>query len=278
MFTLNCKGRLLTLTKPEIMGVINVNDASFYSESRQTDPSAVVAKAAAMLEEGAGFIDIGGQSTHPKSPRISAKEEAARVVPAIEAILESFPHTIISIDTYYSEVAAAAVAAGALIVNDISAGGLDPDMFSTVSALEVPYIAMHMRGNPNTMSQLTDYQDVVSSVFAYFVDKINGVREAGIKDLIIDPGFGFAKTQEQNYRLLARLSEFKLFKLPILVGVSRKSMIYKLLGITADQALNGTTVLNSWAITQGANILRVHDVKAAMEAVRLMDMLYQCSL
>ena len=278
MFTLNCKGRLLTLTKPMVMGIINVNEDSFYGGSRQIDPTSVVRAAEIMLAEGASYIDIGGQSTHPKSPRISANEETTRVVPAITALLERFPETVISIDTYYSEVAAAAVEAGALLVNDISAGGLDPNMFSTVSALEVPYIAMHMRGNPNTMASLTAYQDVVTSVFDYFVEKIGSAKQAGIKDLIIDPGFGFAKTEAQNYQLLARLSEFKLFNLPILVGLSRKSMIYKLLGISADEALNGTTVLNTWALSHGADVLRVHDVKAAMEAIRLMDMLNQCSL
>ncbi|QEC71825.1 dihydropteroate synthase [Arachidicoccus ginsenosidivorans] len=278
MFTLNCKGRLLTLTKPIVMGIINVNDDSFYGGSRQIDPASVVGAAEAMLTEGASCIDIGGQSTHPKSPRISANEEAARVIPAIKALLKRFPEAVISIDTYYSEVAAAAVEAGALLVNDISAGGLDSNMFSTVSALEVPYIAMHMRGNPNTMASLTDYQDVVTSVFDYFVEKIGAIKEAGIKDLIIDPGFGFAKTEAQNYQLLARLSEFKLFDLPILVGVSRKSMIYKFLGISAEEALNGTTVLNTWALSHGADILRVHDVKAAMEAIRLMDLLDQRSL
>jgi dihydropteroate synthase len=273
MYTLNGKGRLLTLDKPSIMGIINVNEDSFYAGSRQIDTTAVQKKAGEMLGDGARFIDIGGQSTHPRSPRITPETEIARVVPAIMAILEAFPGTVISIDTYYSEVAAKAVQAGALMVNDISSGSLDSNMLSTVAALEVPYIAMHMRGNPNTMSRLTDYQDVTQAVLDFFTEKIESVTRAGIRDLIIDPGFGFAKTLEQNYQLLSQLESLQIFDLPVLAGVSRKSMIYQALNITAEDALNGTTVLNTYAIQKGANILRVHDVRAAQEVISLLNRL-----
>lgn len=278
MHTLSCKGRLLTLNKPAIMGIINVNDDSFFEGSRKRVPEAAVPAATAMLEAGATFLDIGGQSTHPKSPRISPGEEIKRVVPVVKAILEKHPDALISIDTYFSEVAAATVEAGALLINDISAGELDPNMLSTVADLEVPYIAMHMRGTPNTMTRLTNYDDVFLSVLDYFIEKAAACSNAGIKDLILDPGFGFAKTQAQNYYLLSRLEEFSILEKPILVGVSRKSMIYKLLGITAEEALNASTVLHTYALERGVHILRVHDVKAAMEAVRLLDMLDRCGL
>lgn len=273
MYTLNCKGRLLTLDRPSVMGVINVNEDSFYAGSRKTDIKAIQKAAGQMLGEGASFLDIGGQSTHPKSPRVSAKEEAERILPAINAILASYPEAVISIDTYFSEVAAQAVEAGALIVNDISAGELDSNMLSTVATLQTPYIAMHMRGTPNTMATLTDYEDVTVAVLDYFMEKIGRAREAGIVDLILDPGFGFAKTRAQNYTLLSHLRDFALLGYPILVGVSRKSMIYKYLGVTPEESLNGTTVLNTYALERGANILRVHDVKAAMEAIRLLTLL-----
>lgn len=275
MFTLNCNGRLLTLQRPAIMGIINVNEDSFFAGSRKPDPVTVVQAASRMLESGATFVDLGGQSTHPKSPRVSAAEETARVVPAVQAILESHPQAIISVDTYFSEVAGAAVQAGALLVNDISAGELDPNMLSTVASLNVPYIAMHMRGNPNTMATMTDYEDVFLSVFDYFVQKADACNAAGIKDIILDPGFGFAKTQDQNYYLLSRLQAFSILEKPILVGVSRKSMIYRFLGITADEAMNASTVLHTYALAHGAQILRVHDVGQAMEVVRLLDKLGQ---
>lgn len=273
MFTLNCKGRLLTLQKPAIMGIINVNDDSFYAGSRKPAGSAAAETAVRMLEAGATYIDIGGQSTHPKSPRVSAQEETNRVVAAIYAILEQAPGALISVDTYYSEVAGAAIEAGALLVNDISGGQLDPNMLSAVAALNVPYIAMHMRGNPNTMAGLTDYEDVFLSVFDYFVEKVAACQAAGIKDIILDPGFGFAKNQRQNYYLLSRLQEFAVLERPVLVGVSRKSMIYKFLGITADEALNATTVLHTYALERGAHILRVHDVAEAKEVIQLLEIL-----
>jgi len=273
MYTLNCKGRLLTLDKPSVMGIINVNTDSFYANSRQMNKDAIQQKAAQMLDEGARYIDIGGQSTHPQSPRVSPAEEISRVVPAIEVILAAFPDTIVSIDTYYSEVAAAAVQAGALIVNDISSGALDSNMLSTVADLEVPYIAMHMRGNPNTMAGLTDYEDVTQAVLDYFTEKIARFVSAGIKDLIIDPGFGFAKSLDQNYQLLSQLEYLHIFDRPVLVGLSRKSMIYKALNIRAEDALTGTTALNTYALQKGAHILRVHDVKAAVEVTALMGKL-----
>ena len=273
MFTLNCNGRLLTLNKPTVMGIINVNEDSFYVESRKTDKISVVKAASVMLEAGAKIIDLGGQSTHPKSPRVSPQDEKIRVVTAIQDILAQYPETIISVDTYYSDVAGAAVEAGACIVNDISAGELDKNMLSTVGSLNVPYIAMHMRGDPNTMTGLTDYEDVFLSVFDFFIKKIEACQAAGIKDIILDPGFGFAKNLRQNYYLLSRLQEFLVLEKPLLVGVSRKSMIYKSLGITPEASLNATTVLHTYALERGAQILRVHDVAEAVEVVRLLTLL-----
>ena len=255
------------------MGIINVNEDSFYQGSRKTDLETIVQTATQMLADGADYLDIGGQSTHPKSPRVEASEEINRVVPAIRAILKAHPSVVISVDTYFSEVAAASVEAGALMINDISAGELDTNMLSTVAALEVPYIAMHMRGNPNTMSQYTDYKDVVLSVFDYFKEKLAACTAHGIKDVILDPGFGFAKTVEQNYRLLSRIQDFSILEHPLLVGVSRKSMIYKPLAITPEASLAATTVLHTYALERGAHILRVHDVKQAAEAVQLLEML-----
>jgi len=269
MFTLNCKGRLLVVDKPLVMAIINATPDSFYGGSRFNGVDGIVAQAEKMLSDGADIIDIGGQSTRPGSELISAEDEIKRVIPAIKAIAEKFPGSFISIDTYYSKVALAAVDAGACIVNDISAGNIDNKMIETIAALKVPYILMHMKGTPQNMQQNATYENVTSEVLDFFISKTNELKNAGILDVIIDPGFGFAKTIEHNFELLKNLTVFKMLDKPILIGVSRKSTIYKTLGINADEALNGTTVLNTIGLMNGASILRVHDVKEAKEAVTL---------
>jgi dihydropteroate synthase len=269
MFTLNCKGRLLVADKPLVMGIINTTPDSFYTDSRYTVIDAVVKQAEQMLNDGADILDIGGQSTRPGSERITAEEELKRVIGGIESIHKNFPQAFISIDTYYSRVAGEAVAAGASIVNDISAGRMDEAMISTVVSLQTPYILMHMPGTPETMHQSPHYENLTREVLDYFIQKVNELYNAGIHDIIIDPGFGFGKTIDHNFELLRHLPVFKMIECPILLGISRKSTIYKTLGITAGEALNGTTVLNTIALMNGANILRVHDVKEAKEAIQL---------
>lgn len=269
MFQLNCKGRLLQLTTPVVMGIINVTPDSFYGGSRYLNGDDMVTQARKMLEAGAGILDIGGQSTRPGSERITAAVEEQRVVPAIESILKKYPEALISIDTYYSSVAKAAVAAGAAMVNDISAGTLDKEMTETVAALGVPYVLMHMRGTPETMQQAAVYQNVLTEVFDKLNQDIAFLHKAGVKDIIVDPGFGFGKTIAHNFTLLKHFSYFKQLGKPLLAGLSRKATIYKTLGTSAAGALNGTTVLNTIALQQGADILRVHDVQEAVEAVQL---------
>ena len=269
MFTLNCKGRLLVVDKPLVMGIINATPDSFFGGSRFNDVDEIVAKVEKMLSEGADLIDIGGQSTRPGSELISPDEEIKRVVPAIKAIIQKFPDTLISIDTFYSKVAIDAVNGGAALVNDISAGGMDKKMIETVAHLKVPYILMHMKGTPQTMQQNAVYENVNREVLDFFITKTNELRKAGVLDIIIDPGFGFGKTIDHNFELLKTLSVFKMLDKPILVGLSRKSTIYKTLGVNADEALNGTSVLNTIALMNGASVLRVHDVKEAKEAVTL---------
>lgn len=269
MFTLNCKGRLLVINQPIVMGIINVTPDSFYSGSRQTTTSDILLQAEKMLHEGATILDLGGQSTKPGSEDIGIEEELMRVIPAIEIVHKRFSEAIISIDTFYAKVAKKAIAAGASMVNDISSGMLDKDMITTVAALNVPYIVMHMKGTPKTMNQFADYEDVTLEVLDFFIKKIEECRQAGIKDLIVDVGFGFAKTIAHNLTLLQKLAVFKMLGKPLLAGLSRKATIYKTLGITPGEALNGTTVLNTIALLNGANIIRVHDVKEAMEAVKL---------
>jgi dihydropteroate synthase len=269
MFTLNCKGRLLVINKPLVMGIINATPDSFYGGSRFNGVDGIVAQAEKMLKDGADIIDIGGQSTRPGSELISAEEEIKRVVPAIKAIAERFPGSYISIDTFYSKVALAAVDAGARIVNDISAGSMDNKMIETIAALKVPYILMHMKGTPQIMQESATYENVTREVLDFFIFQTNELKNAGILDILIDPGFGFAKTIGHNFELLKNLSVFKMLDKPILIGVSRKSTIYKTLGINADEALNGTTVLNTIGLMNGASVLRVHDVKEAKEAVTL---------
>jgi dihydropteroate synthase len=269
MYTLNCKGRLLQLDEPKVMGIINVTPDSFFAGSRVMDVSAVLQQAQKMLYEGATFIDVGGLSTRPGSLPVEPSEEIQRVVPAINAIINAFPEAIISIDTYRSSVAKEAVSAGALIVNDVSAGNLDEAMLDTVAALGVPFIATHMKGNPENMQTLAHYEDVAREVLDYLILKIEACKKAGINDVIVDPGFGFAKTIEHNFELLQKLEVFKILERPLLFGISRKSTIYKTLDLTNNEALNGTTVLNTIALMKGATILRVHDVKEAVEAVKL---------
>ena len=269
MFTLNCKGRLLIVDKPLVMGIINATPDSFFAGSRFTNMDDIVAQTEKMLHDGADIIDIGGQSTRPGSELISADEEIKRIIPAIELISRKFPAAFISVDTFYSEVADAAVDAGASIINDISAGSMDNKMIGTVAGLKVPYILMHMKGTPQTMQQNAVYENVTREVLDFFIAKTNELKKAGIADMIIDPGFGFAKTIDHNFELLKELSVFKILDRPILLGVSRKTTIYKTLGITAEESLNGTTVLNTIGLINGASILRVHDVKEAKEAVTL---------
>lgn len=273
MFTLNCKGTLLVLNKPVIMGIINVNDNSFYTSSRHLSGEQILQTAAQMLEDGATILDIGGQSTNPKSVPVSQDEELERVVPAIEKIRSAFPESILSIDTYYAKVAKVAVDAGCNIVNDISAGSLDDQMLSTVALLNVPFIAMHMKGTPQTMQQLAVYEDITREVLDYFIEKTAACAKAGIKDVVIDPGFGFAKTREQNFELLKNISVFEMLGRPLLIGISRKSIVYKTLDTTPEDALNGSTVLHTYALQKGANIIRTHDVKACRETIRLLEYL-----
>ena len=269
MFTLNCKGKLLTTAQPLVMGIINATPDSFYKGDLPSGLKAMVALAGKMKAEGASIIDIGGQSTRPGSERISSSQEMQRVIPLIEAIHSVYPELILSIDTYHSEVAMAALKAGTSIVNDISAGSLDPEMIDCVSSLNVPYICMHMKGTPESMQINPTYEDLIKEVLDFFIAKIDQCKQAGIRDIIIDPGFGFGKTMDQNFTLLKQLSVFKMLDKPILAGLSRKSMVYKTLGIGVDESLNGSSVLNTIALLQGASIIRVHDVKEAMEAVSL---------
>jgi dihydropteroate synthase len=254
------------------MGIINTTPDSFYAGSRRQLQEEVVEQAARMLEAGAAILDIGGQSTRPGAEEVGATEEAARVVPAIEAIMRRFPEAVVSVDTFRAAVARQAVEAGACMVNDISGGLFDADMLATVGKLQVPYICMHTKGTMDTMHQLAHYEeDVVLEVLDFFMARLHACREAGIHDVIIDPGFGFAKTAAHNFRLLDQLQAFKILNRPLLLGVSRKSTIYKTLGVTAAEALNGTTVLNTIGLLKGASILRVHDVKEAVETVKLVQ-------
>jgi dihydropteroate synthase len=268
--TLNLKGKLRIIDQPMVMGIINATPDSFYDGSRKSEDNALKT-AEKMLNEGAEILDIGGYSTRPGALELSVEEELERAIPIIEIIHKHFPDTIISIDTFRAEIAKAAVEVGATIVNDISAGEDDANMFDTVAKLGVPYIMMHKRGTPQTMGKHTQYEDVVLDVLNYFTNRISTAKLAGIKDLIVDPGFGFAKTVEQNYQLLKSLDRFAILDLPILVGVSRKRMIQQIIDSSATDALNGTTVLHTLALLKGADILRVHDVKEAVESVKLVN-------
>lgn len=270
--TLNAGGKLIDLSTPKVMGIINLTPDSFYAGSRKQDMGAILQQAQKMLTEGATFLDLGAYSSRPGAADISVQEEIDRLLPAVEAIVKDNPDAILSIDTFRAAVATAAVKAGAHIINDISGGELDTDMFATVANLQVPYILMHMKGTPQNMNQMANYENVFNEVFDYFTYKYHQLKQLGVKDVILDPGFGFAKKTEHSYALMHRLQDFNVLQLPLLVGVSRKNMIYKTLGITADEALNGTTALNVIALTKGADILRVHDVKEAVEAVKIWEM------
>jgi len=269
IFTLNCNGKLITINHPIVMGIINTTPDSFYADSRKNKVEASLMQAEKMLQQGAAIIDIGGQSTKPNSLKIDTVEELQRVIPSIEAVKKRFPDCIISIDTFNATVAAEAIQAGASIVNDVSGGLMDVTMISTVAQFNVPYICMHMKGTPQNMQQNPLYENVTKEVLDYFIERTNTCSQAGIQDMIIDIGFGFGKTIAHNFQLLRELSVFKILQKPILIGVSRKSTIYKTLGITTEEALNGTTVLHTIGLMNGANILRVHDVKEAVECVQL---------
>lgn len=273
MFTLTLNKKEIHFKSPVVMGILNITPDSFYSESRKQSINEALFTTEKMLKDGATFIDIGGQSTRPNSELISVTDELKRVLPIIEALSKKFPEINISIDTFYSKVARESVYLGATIVNDISGGNIDNKMFETVAELRVPYICMHSKGTPQTMQQYANYTNVTSEVSEFFSDKIITATELGIKDFIVDIGFGFAKNTTHNFELLKNLSSFKQLAKPILVGVSRKSSIYKSLNITPQEALNGTTVLNTIAIQNGASILRVHDVKEAVEVIKLCELL-----
>lgn len=273
MMTLNCNGKLIDLTSPKVMGILNVTPNSFYDGGKHVEAKAILNQVEKMLSEGATFIDVGGYSSKPNAEEVSEKEELQRILPVVQNISKEFPNAVISIDTFRSKVAQAAIENGVAIINDISAGNLDVKMMETVGQLKVPYIMMHMKGTPQTMQSLAQYENIVKEMLFYFSEKIALARSFGINDLILDPGFGFAKTVDQNFEVLNKLDLFQITELPILVGLSRKSMIYKTLDTSAEFALNGTTSLNTISLLKGAKILRVHDVKEAVECVQLFNKL-----
>jgi dihydropteroate synthase len=272
--SLNIKAKLIDLSSPKVMGILNITPDSFYSNSRTKSIDEALTKAAQFLHEGATFIDIGGYSSRPGARDISTSEEVDRLVPVVESLVKAFPEAVISIDTFRAKVAEETISAGAHIINDIAAGDMDEQMFETVAKLQVPYMMMHMKGTPQNMQQNPVYDNVLLEVIDYLAKKVAALKALHVHDIIIDPGFGFGKTIEHNYELLNQMEAFKIFKLPILVGFSRKGMIYKTLGTSAAEALNGTSVLNTIALQKGAGILRVHDVREAVECVRLVGMLY----
>jgi dihydropteroate synthase len=271
MFSLNCNGKLLFIEKPLVMGILNITDDSFYAGSRMQSLNAVKDRAEKMLREGADMLDLGAQSTRPGSNRISAEDELNKLLPSIKIIKQSFPESVLSIDTYHAKVAKECVAAGAAIINDISGGEMDKEMIKTVGNLGVPYICMHMKGVPETMQQQANYENVTREILDFFIAKIEECKSEGIKDIIIDPGFGFGKNILQNFLLLKNLELFKILDKPIMAGLSRKSTIYRTLKVSPEESLNGTTVLNTIALLHGVSILRVHDVKEAREAISLID-------
>ncbi len=271
MKTINCKGKLIDLSTPKVMGILNLTPDSFYDGGELTSETVILSQTEKMLKDGATFLDLGGYSSRPGTKFVSETEELQRVLPVVELILKEFPKAILSIDTFRSEVAKKTVEAGATIINDISGGSLDENMFETIGNLQVPYIMMHLRGTPETMMQNTNYDNLTKEVLLYFSEKIAKARSFGINDLIADPGFGFSKTVEQNFELFADLEAFNILEIPLLIGISRKSMIYKTLGNSAKEALNGTTALHAIALQKGASIVRVHDVKEAVETISLLQ-------
>ncbi|GIM59419.1 dihydropteroate synthase [Capnocytophaga canimorsus] len=268
--TINCHGELLDLTSAKIMGIINITPDSFYENSR-TSSKDLLKKAEKMLEQGADLLDIGGYSSRPGATEVSQEEELRRVVPVVKTLVKTFPKVRISVDTFRSEVARQSLSEGACMINDISAGHLDEKMWQIIADFQVPYIAMHMKGTPKNMQEHTHYEDIVKEMIFYFSQIKSKAQQYGVNDLIIDPGFGFSKTLEQNYEILRKLSLFRILDVPILVGVSRKSMLYRLLQTTAENALNATTIVNTLALTKGAHILRVHDVQQAKECVQIFE-------
>ena len=273
MSTINCKGTLINLSTPKVMGIVNVTPDSFFDGGKLTNSNEIVLQVDKMLREGATFIDLGGYSSKPGAEFVSEAEELDRVVPIVKLLVEKFPDILLSIDTFRSEVAKQAIEHGAALINDISAGQLDEKMLETVAKLKVPYIMMHMKGTPKTMQSLANYDDLLKEMNFYFSERVAKARSFGLNDIIIDPGFGFAKTLEQNYELLQNLELLQFHDLPILAGISRKSMIYKTLETSPEHALNGTTFLHAFCLQKGANILRVHDVKEAVECVSLIRQL-----
>lgn len=274
---INVNGRLMDLSEPQVMGILNVTPDSFYAGSHGVTEGYIIDRIHQIMNEGASIIDIGACSTRPGADQVSAEEEMSRMRMGLELIRKHRPDAIVSVDTYRADVAKMCVEEyGAAIINDISAGQMDKDMFTTIARLGIPYIIMHMKGTPKDMQVNPEYDHFLKEVFYYFSEKVQRLRDLGVKDIIIDPGFGFGKTLEHNYELMNHLEEFSLFELPLLVGVSRKSMIYKLLGTTPEEALNGTTALNTVALLKGAHILRVHDVREAVETVRIIGKMKSC--
>lgn len=273
MKSINCKGTLIDLSSPKVMGILNITPDSFFDGGKYTDEKAIISQVEKMLNEGATFIDIGAYSSRPGAKHISEDEELQRIIPIIKLLIKEFPKILISIDTFRSNVAKQCIENGVCIINDISAGSLDPEMFSTISKLQVPYIMMHMQGEPQNMQDNPNYTNIVQEVLLYFSTKITQLRALGVNDIITDVGFGFGKTIEHNYDLLKNLSLFKKLEVPMLIGISRKSMLHKPLNITAQEALNATTSAHTIALLNGANILRAHDVKEANEAIKIVKLL-----
>lgn len=273
--SINLNGRLLSLKSPVVMGILNATPDSFYAGSRQATEAAIAQRIETILTEGGTIVDIGGYSSRPDAAEVTEADEWQRIEPALKRMQKDYPDVPVSVDTFRATIARRAVEEyGVALINDISGGMLDPQMFETVASLQVPYILMHMRGTPQTMQQHTDYDDLMEEIMLYFAQKVRTLRQLGVNDVILDPGFGFAKTLGQNYELMRSLTEFSLhFETPLLVGISRKSMIYRLLNTTPEESLNGTTVLNTYALLNGADILRVHDVKAAAEAIEIVKQL-----
>ncbi|MNU30803.1 Dihydropteroate synthase [compost metagenome] len=273
--TLNCGGRLLTLDQPLVMGILNATPDSFFTKGKNNSVDGLLDQAAAMLQAGASILDIGGVSTRPKADPVSKQEELDRVVPVTEAIHKAFPEAVLSIDTYRAAVAREAVAKGAAIVNDISGGTMDEAMFQTIGDLKVSYILTHIQGTPSNMQQHPQYDNVLTAVMDFFTERIKMLEQYGVKDIVLDVGFGFGKTLKHNYTLLKHMEAFRILNKPVLMGVSRKSMIYKALGTDTEHALNGTSALHAWGLSNGAAILRVHDVREAAEVVKLYHHLQQ---
>ena len=272
--SINCKGQLLDLSKPIVMGILNITPDSFYDGGLYNKPEKILQRLNQMISEGASVIDIGAYSSRPGAANISEKDELKRLIPVLELIVKNFPDLIVSVDTFRANIAKNVVIDyGVSIINDISAGELDNKMFETVSELKVPYIMMHMKGRPENMQKNAQYKNLIKELINYFAEKVNRLKELGHNDIIIDPGFGFSKTQDQNYEILKNLNDFQIFDLPVLVGVSRKSMIYKFLDVNPGNALNGTTIINTIALQKGANILRVHDVKEAYESIKIVELI-----